>query len=174
MTTAEIKPHDRTGNVILQPKETASPWPIITPEARAGWNALQRELATGYVNDSGLLGRWYIDSWERTFQTTAPEWVTRTVPVIAPRETETPAPVAAAPEPGEPRHPMADVFHEIPDEDVSFPPEPAPEPKPDVPEPSAQDGEAGPAQGEAMTALLPPVEAPTALLPAVQDEEEQP
>jgi hypothetical protein len=156
MTTAEIKPHDRTGNVILQPKETASPWPIITPEARDGWDALQRELATGYVNDSGLLGRWFIDGWERTFQTTAPEWVTRTVPVIAPREpADEPAPVAAAPEPEAPAQPG---------EDVSPQPPEAPEPAPDATQVLNP--------GEAMTALLPPVEAPTAMLPAVQDDED--
>jgi hypothetical protein len=134
--------------VILKPAEPPiSPWPIITPEARDGWDALQRELATGYAGDSALLGRWFIDSWERTFQTTAPEWVTRTVPVIAPRE---PAPVAAAPEPaGDPAQP---------DEDVSPQPEAA-EPAPDATQVLTDEP------------LLPPVEAPTAAAGAVQDEE---
>jgi hypothetical protein len=142
--------------VILKPAEPpVSPWPIITPEARDGWDALQRELATGYAGDSALLGRWFIDGWERTFQTMAPEWVTRTVPVIAPREPETPAPPAAAPEPaGDPAQPG---------EDVSPQPPEAAEPAPDATQVINP--------GEAMTALLPPVEAPTALLPAVQDED---
>lgn len=150
--TAEIKPHDRTGNVTLKPAEPfVNPWPIITPEARDGWDALQRELAGGYTGDSALLGRWFIDSWERTFQTTAPEWVTRTVPVIAPRE---PAPVAAVPEPaGDPGQPGEDVS-----------------PQPEAAEP-ALDATQVINPGEAMTALLPPVEAPTAMLPAVQDED---
>jgi hypothetical protein len=188
MTTAEIKPHDVTGNVILKPAEPPiSPWPIITPEARDGWDALQRELATGYAGDSALLGRWYIDGWERTFQATAPEWVTRTVPVIAPREAPAePAPVAAAPEPagsdsedsnyrcpdcgresctGEECYWPDEAGIERPEagEDVSPQPPEAAEPAPDATQVLNP--------GEAMTALLPPVEAPTAMLPAVQDED---
>jgi hypothetical protein len=64
-----------------------------------------------------------------------------------------PAPVAAGPEPADPAQPG---------EDVSPQPPEAPEPAPDATQAPNPD-----------EALLPPVEAPTALLPAVQDEEEQ-
>ncbi len=125
-------------NVRILPKEpdpvTESPWPIVSAEARAAWNALQRELATGYVDDSALLGRWYVDAWQRTFQCPVPEWVTRTVPVIAPPEPDSaePAPVAAAPEP-------------------------EPEPQPDGPEP-APDATQVIDVGEAEATVVPPVQ----------------
>jgi hypothetical protein len=66
---------DKTGNVTLIEKPAKSPWPIISPEARAAWHEAQVTLGSGYAGDHALVTGWYVNGWEAAHQQPAPDWV---------------------------------------------------------------------------------------------------
>jgi hypothetical protein len=56
-------------------KPAASPLPVITDAAQQAWFGQRNALSAGYPDDHAAATDWYVESWQRTNDRPAPEWV---------------------------------------------------------------------------------------------------
>jgi hypothetical protein len=191
MTAPAIKPHDRTGNVILQPKEPADvteetpeqSW----PKPRGAHFSFTAAILVDHPHLADIFRANQVRPptpdeaamYEQRLSDPKWAWLLALVGETHPLRP------TAGPEPGPiviTREELTQVWdeqHPAEPAPVAADPEPAGDPAEAGEDVSPQPEAAEPAPdatqvlnpGEAMTALLPPVEAPTAMLPVATDED---